>query len=114
MDEYKIKKIRIKTAEGKEYMLAYDRKSCARISRKGFKIDDIKDAPAVAFPLLISGAFMKFHPELSQDEIEKIWAQVSNKQDLLRELVEMYAEPLNSLFAEPENGEKNSTWEVVE
>lgn len=114
MDEKKIKRIRIKASDGKEYTLAYDRKSCARISRKGFRIEDIKDAPVIAIPLLISGAFIKFHPELTQEQIELVWAEVKDKEALLRSLMEMYAEPLNSLLAEPEDDEKNATWEVVE
>lgn len=114
MDEKKIKQIRIKASDGKEYTLAYDRKGCGRISRKGFHIEDIKNNPAVAIPLLISGSFIKFHPELSDAEIEEIWAEVKNKEALLHALMGMYADPINALLAEPEDDEKNATWEVVE
>jgi len=113
MDDKKIKQIRVKTSDGKEYTLAYDRKSCARMSRKGFRIDDMKDAPVIAIPLLISGAFIKFHPELTQEQVDAIWSEIKDKETLLRTLMEMYAEPLNALLDEPKDDAKNATWEVV-
>lgn len=114
MDEKKIKQIRIKASDGKEYTLAFDRKSCARTSRKGFRIEDVKNAPVIAIPLLISGAFIKFHPELTQEEVEAIWSEVRDKNALLQVLMEMYAEPINALFEDPKDDEKNATWEVIE
>lgn len=114
MDEIKIKKLKIRTADGKDYTLAYDRNSCARISRKGFRIEDVTNNPVVAIPLLISGAFLKFHPELTQAEIDAIWSKVKGKEALLQNLMAMYATPINALLAEPEDDAKNSIWEVVE
>lgn len=114
MVENKIKKLMIKTADDKSYTLAYDRNACARISRKGFRIEDVKNNPAVALPLLISGAFLKFHPELTQEQIDEIWSKVKGKEELLHILMEMYATPINALLDEPEDDGKNSTWEVIE
>lgn len=109
-----IKKLRIKTAEGKEYTLAYDRKSCARMSRKGFRVESVADDPVIGIPMLVAGAFIKFHPELTQEQIDAIWSPITNKEGLLLKLVEMYSEPINSLVEEPKDDGKNSTWEVVE
>lgn len=114
MNETKIKKLKIKTAEGKEYMLAYDRNTCARMARKGFKLEDVADAPVIGIPTLVGGAFLKFHPELTQAQIDAIWADVVDKEGLLYKLVEMYQEPIEALVAEPDKDGKNSTWEVVD
>lgn len=114
MDEKKIKKLKIKTADGKDYMLAYDRNSCARMSRKGFKIEDVADKPVIGIPMLVAGAFIKFHPELTQAQIDAMWENVSDKEGLLYKLIEMYQEPIDSLLEEPKDEAKNSTWEVVD
>ena len=114
MDEKKITRIKIKTSDGKEYSLAYDRNSCAKMSRKGFKVEDIKDAPIIGIPKLISGAFLKFHPELSQDKIDAIWEEVKGKEALIYKLMELYSAPINALLDEPKEEAKNATWEVVD
>jgi len=114
MNKDKIKVIKLKTSDGKEYKLGYDRDSCARMSRKGFKIEDIKDAPIIAIPKLIYGAFLLYHSDLSQSQIDEIWTEVKGKEALMYKLVELYSEPINSLLEEPKDDAKNATWEVVE
>ena len=114
MDESKVKKIKIKASDGKEYTLAYDRNSCAKMSRKGFDVEDIKKAPIIGIPKLIYGAFLKFHPDLSTDKIDEIWAEVKGKEALMYKLMELYSEPIIALLDEPKDDAKNAIWEVVD
>lgn len=107
------KKVELKTADGKTYTLEFDRDSCAKMSRKGFRAEDLDKNPVVAIPLLIAGAFTKNHADLSRDEIDEIWESVSGKKELLKALMEMYAVPINALVAEPSDDSKNATWEVI-
>ena len=107
------KKIDLKAADGRVYTLEYDRDSCAMLSRKGFKPEKIKDNYVVEVPLLIQGAFVKNHADLSMDEIMEIWKDVKGKQELLKVLMEMYSEPIAALIAEPSDDVKNATWEVI-
>jgi len=113
MDEKKIKKIKLTASDGKEYMLAFDRSSCNRLSNIGFTLDDIDEKAVIRIPQLVAGAFLKFHSDMSRAEIDKVWKEVKGKEALLLELAKMYQEPIDSLLEEPKDDEKNATWEVV-
>lgn len=110
-----MKTIKIKTNDGKDFTLAFTRKTVSRMSQNGFKITDVRDNPIIGIPQLIAGAFLRFHPGIKQDEIDNLWRQTKGKEELLLKLIEMYQEPIDSLLEEPkEDSEKNATWEVCE
>lgn len=108
------KSIKITANDGKDYTLGYTRKTVTLMSQSGFNIEDVKDKPIVALPQLFAGAFLKNHRYIKDNVIDDIWKTLPNKEDLILALIEMYQEPINALIDEPEESEKNSTWEVVE
>lgn len=107
-----MKSIKIKSErDGKEYTLAFTRMTVRRLARAGFQIEDIIKNPLDAIPMLFNGAFQAFHPKMESDELDKIWEDMPNKDELLKVLAQMYHEPIETLLDEPK--EKNATWEVV-
>lgn len=102
--------------DGKEYSLAFTRKTVTEMARNGFRIDDVADPSrmVIGVPQLFAGAFLRFHRGIKQELVDEIWDSVSNKSGLINKLVEMYAEPINALLDEPQDEAKNGSWEVVE
>lgn len=96
------------TYEDKDYTLEFSRNSVRQLERKGFVIDDIATRPMTVLPDLFAGAFVKNHPTLKREKIDKIYAQMSDKTSLLEALVELYNEPIEALLDEPEEG--NVKW----
>ena len=99
--------------EGTVYTLEFTRRSIENMERQGFNIDEVRTKPLTVLPAFFRGAFLAHHPRLSRDIVDKIYEGLPNKEGLLDKLSEMYAEPIEALFAEPdEGGEKNVTWEA--
>ena len=97
--------------EGKQYTLEYTRDTVRSMERSGFNVNQITDKPLTTIPTLFRGAFMAHHPKIRTATIDAIFAAMPNKTDLLGKLAEMYAEPIDTLLDEPEEGgEGNSSW----
>lgn len=108
-----MKSIKIRTEnDGKEYTLAFTRMVVRNMMRAGFKLEDCLNIPLDGIPRLFNGAFRAFHPGTEMEVTDKIWEESPNKEALLKALMQMFHEPVDSLFDEPT--EKNATWEVVE
>lgn len=96
--------------EGTDYTLEYTRASVATLEKQGFNINDISDKPLITLPTLFAGAFLAHHRFVKRDVIDKIYAKMTNKMDLVMRLAEMYNEPIEALVDEPEESEGNLTW----
>ena len=62
------------------------------------------------FPELFAYAFWAHHRYVRRNEIDKIFAAMPNRPELLTRLIEMYREPLAALMEDPEDAEGNVTW----
>lgn len=99
------------TYDGTEYTLEYTRKSVEIMEKNGFNFRDIRTAPMTTIPTLFAGAFLAHHKWVKDGVIEKIFALIPNKDDLLEKLSDMYNEPLEAMLADPEESEGNAvTW----
>ena len=98
------------TYQDKEYVLEYTRKSVEIMERNGFVASDIKDKPMTTLPALFAGAFLANHRFVKQEVIDAIYAKMTNKQELIGKLAEMYNEPIMTLIDEPEEAEGNLDW----
>ena len=96
--------------EGTEYTLEFTRKSIEQMERQGFDIGEIRDKPMTTLPGLFAGAFLAHHRFVKKDVIDAIFTKITNKQEFLSKLAEMYSEPLEALMDEPEESEGNATW----
>lgn len=97
--------------KGVEYTLEFNKKSVETMEKQGFKASEITDKPMSTLPLLFSGAFIMHHRFVKKKLIDEIYEHMTNKEDLIGNLAEMYNEPIESLVSEPEEGaEGNVTW----
>ena len=98
------------TYEGKEYTLEFTRRTVAEMEKKGFIASDITDKPMTMLPTLFAGAFLAHHRFVKEDVINDIYSKLTNKEDLIGKLAEMYNEPILTLVEEPEEAEGNLDW----
>lgn len=99
--------------DGKQYTLEFTRKSIEIMERQGFNINDITDKPMTTLPALFAGAFIAHHRFVKRDIIDEIYSKLTNKQELLQKLAEMYNEPLEALMEDPDDNEGNAVnWEA--
>ena len=98
------------TYQNKEYVLEYTRRSVEIMEKKGFVASDIQTKPVTILPALFAGAFLANHRNENPEVIEKIYSKMTNKQELIGKLAEMYNEPIMALVDEPEESEGNLDW----
>ena len=98
------------TFEDKDYVLEYTRRSVEMMERKGFVASDVRDKPMTTLPALFAGAFLANHRFVRQEVIDRIYAKMTNKQELIGKLAEMDNEPITALVDEPEEDLGNVDW----
>lgn len=98
------------TYQDKEYVLEYTRKSVEIMEKKGFVASDIETKPITVLPALFAGAFLANHKYVKPEVIEEIYSKLTNKQELIGKLAEMYNEPIMALVDEPQESEGNLDW----
>lgn len=96
--------------EGKDYTLEFTRRTVKRMEDEGFVASDIDTRPMTLLPALFAGAFKAHHPFVKPDVIDKIFAVMPNKDELIGKLAEMYNEPIMSLMDEPEDSAGKVDW----
>ena len=99
------------TYKGVEYTLEYTRKTIEMMETAGFNLDDVTTKPMTAIPMLFRGAFLAHHRNVEQSLVDEIFGQVQDVKGLLRELNNLYAEPINAML-DDEGKEKNAIWTV--
>lgn len=98
------------TFEDKEYVLEFTRRTVMEMEKKGFVAAEVEQKPMSTLPALFEGAFLAHHRFVKKDVIDNIYAHMTNKEDLIGKLAEMYNEPIMALVEEPEENEGNVSW----
>jgi len=98
--------------DGETYTLEFTRKSIERMEQNGFVIRDVSDKPMSTLPTLFAGAFLAHHRWVKPEVIDGIFAKIADKETFLAKLTEMYTEPVEVLFSEPESNEGNAEWKA--
>lgn len=98
--------------DGNEYTLEFTRRSIEIMERQGFLASDVTDKPMSTLPALFAGAFIAHHRYVKKDIVDRIFERMTNKQELISKLAEMYHEPILALVDEPEEAEGNVSWEA--
>lgn len=98
---------------GTQYNLEYTRETIKQMERNGFSLDTASAKPITSLLLLFKGAFIAHHPHVSQSTIDEIWENLENKEGLFDALTDLYNEPLETLFKEPEDESKKVAWKVA-
>ena len=96
--------------EGTDYTLEFTRRTVKEMEDEGFIAKDIDNRPMTLLPALFAGAFKAHHRFIKRDKVNKIYAAMPNKEELIGKLAEMYNEPIMSLMDEPEEKQGNVDW----
>ncbi len=98
------------TFNDKEYTLEYTRRTVSEMENKGFVAGDIETKPMTILPMLFEGAFLAHHRFIKKETIDDIFNHMTNKEELIGKLAEMYNDPIMALVSEPEKSEGNVMW----
>ena len=98
------------TFEGKEYVLEFTRRTVTEMEKKGFVAAEVEQKPMSTLPTLFEGAFLAHHRFEKKETIDKIYSHMTNKEELIGKLAEMYSEPIMAMVEEPEENEGNVSW----
>lgn len=98
------------TYNDKEYTLEFTRRTVSEMEKKGFIAAEVENKPMTTLPALFEGAFLAHHRFEKKEVIDAIFARMTNKEDLIGKLAEMYNEPIMALVEEPEESEGNLSW----
>jgi len=97
---------------GTNYVLEYTRDSVAEMEhRLKLNLMRIEDAVVSNMWAIFKGAFLANHPTISDETINEIYSEMTDKQKLVQELSVMLTDTVNTLFVEPKKSEKNIVWE---
>lgn len=97
--------------DGQEYTLEYSRKTVQEMEKQGFIAQELLDKPMTYLPQLFRGAFKKNHRHVQPNVCDRLYDAISNKEDFVPLLVEMYQEPISAMMASvDEETEGNVTW----
>ena len=100
------------TYKGKDYVLEYTRKSVQEMEKRGFVAADVDTKPMTILPMMFEGAFLAHHRFEKKEVIDEIFSKMSDKENLIAKLAEMYNEPIMTLLDEPSEKEGNVNWTV--
>ena len=98
------------TYEDKEYTLEFTRRTIAEMEQRGFMASEVESKPMSMLPALFEGAFLAHHRFEKKKVIDNIFEKLTNKEDLIGKLAEMYNEPFETLVKDPEDSEGNVSW----
>ena len=98
------------TYNDKDYTLEFTRITVSEMEKKGFIAAEVENKPMTTLPALFEGAFLAHHRFEKKEVIDAIFAKMTNKEELIGKLAEMYNEPIMALVEEPSESEGNLNW----
>ena len=98
------------TYNDKEYTLEFTRRTVTQMEKQGFIAEEVENKPMSTLPALFAGAFLAHHRFEKKETIDAIFEKLTNKEELIGKLAEMYNEPIIALVEEPEENEGNVSW----
>ena len=93
-----------------EYCLEFTRKSIETMEKQGFVAGDITNKPMTTLPALFAGAFLAHHKFVKRETIDEIFSMLTNKDELIGKLAEMFNEPIMALVEEPTTEKGKVEW----
>lgn len=95
----------------KKYVLEYTRSSIKEMERRGFVIEEVLKKPLSMLPDMFAGAFIANHRFTRRKEIDEIYEQFDNKDELVNALAEMYNLVIEEFIEELEKKDNGLKWE---
>ena len=103
---------------GKTYTLEFNRRTCALAENAGISVSKLADEDRLmsVYPELFYHAFLMHHPTVKKAETDRIlFDEIGGfTPELMTRLVELFAQPYNSLVKQEGEGDgKNAKWSVT-
>lgn len=95
----------------KKYVLEYTKSSIKEMERRGFVIEEVLKKPLSMLPDMFAGAFIANHRFTRRKEIDEIYEQFDNKDELVNALAEMYSLVIDEFIEELEKAGNGLKWE---
>lgn len=97
--------------ENKNYTLEYTLRTAGQANEDGFILDQLGDKPALMIPKLVYWAFARHHKGITRKQTETIYEWIRDKTGFVTALAEMYADAVNALVDDTDDGEQgNANW----
>ena len=102
------------TFKDKEYVLEFTRRTVTEMEKKGFVAAEVENKPTQKQSAKLSvstrASSCAHHRFEKKEVINEIFSHMTNKEELIGKLAEMYNEPIMALVEEPEESEGNVSW----
>ena len=98
------------TYNDKQYTLEFTRRTITEMEKRGFVASEVESKPMSTLPALFRGAFLAHHKFEKKEVIDEIFSKMTNKEELIGKLAEMYSEPIIALIEDPTESEGNVNW----
>ena len=97
--------------EKKQYTLEYTLRTAGQANEDGLILDQLGDKPAQMIPLLVYWAFVRHHKGITRKQTEAIYNWIRDKSGLVTALAGMYADAVNALVDDEDEG--NANWTIA-
>lgn len=99
------------------YTLEYTRETVQLLEQNGLSLADVRnmdEKPITVMQMLFRGAFIAHHKKAASIDslMNEIWEAIPDKNGLIKELIEMYTEPLDALLNDPADEKGKVEWTV--
>ena len=102
---------------GKTYTLEFNRRTCALAENAGITLPTLTEEHKImsVYPELFYHAFLMHHPQTKKAETDRILFDDLGgfTPELMTRLVELFAQPYNTLVKQEEDAPKNAKWSVA-
>ena len=95
--------------EKRNYVLEYTLRTAGQANDDGFVLDQLGDKPALMIPKLVYWSFVRHQKGITKKQTDEIYTWIKDKNGFITALAEMYAEAVNALVDEDEEGNANWT-----
>lgn len=95
--------------EKKNYVLEYTLRTAGQANEDGFVLDQLGEKPAQMIPKLVYWAFVRHNRGITRKQTETIYEWIKDKSGFITALAGMYAEAVNALVDDDDEGNANWT-----
>lgn len=96
--------------EGTKYTAEFSRDTARGLQRNGFEVELLTKQSMLMIPLLVRSAFAMHHPKMKQETADMLYESIEDKTEFLTALVELYSEPVSTMFEAPDEKAKKAVW----
>lgn len=106
----RVQPARLKTKDGKEYVLDFNRDSVRFAETRSFRIDELTVFPTIRIPEMFYYSFRKNHKSISRTQTDALLESMGGlSKALLERLIQLYNQAaLSNLIAVDEDSAKNA------